>query len=412
MGLFGIKKADEDNKSSNTFINESVINAQDYSNMPNNTIVGYNDPTLENSNVNVENIVSPEVVPETFVYSQIDMNENQSVDSVVMTVDSNTYAPIDTPVLENESSSVIEPSVPFDNSALFEMPAGAIQEQPVSEEVEVLEELDTSDIELPEVVEEVIPQYDPLNNANNPIPVNPVAEGPAPDELGLFEEEVEVKTNLITVMNMIIGIIIKPATTIFENVKNYTKFLKSLLLSFWMGIFSFIFCLIGRLIAGSFSTTKDAISGASKINLDFSGLFNTSNYVPYLLITLLIGFVAIIIIALVYYFSSFVSSKGVHIGVYFAISSLSIVPTIIGFTILHPIISILSSSIALLVLMFCIIYTLIILFTGINYTVKFKTADGALLYNAVNIAIIFSIMVFIFSTLSTLNILDLVFILR
>ena len=45
MGLFGIKKANEDTKPSNTFINENVINAADYSNMPVNTVVGYNQPT-------------------------------------------------------------------------------------------------------------------------------------------------------------------------------------------------------------------------------------------------------------------------------------------------------------------------------------------------------------------------------
>lgn len=462
MGLFGIKKANEDSKPSNTFINQDIINAEDYSNMPNNTVVGYTNPALDIQNVEQNNYNDNS--QETFVYSQVNtndyndqfvgmdlnngdyvnnqvvpdysnvpmeqgyvdynvnqmnevvvnpyleniktpvFNEEVSTDSVVMTVDSNiTYNQDFSDVNYQQNNVSYTEQVPFDNSALFALPEGAVvEEEPVVEEIvpEVVEE-----VKEPEVV------LNPLDNGSNPIPVNPVADGPALDELALFDEEEEVKTNLFTVINLMIGIVIKPGTTIVENAKKYKRMFNSMALVFWVSMLSFAMCLAGRIIAGCFSRTHDAISGASKISLNFSSLVDTNNYVPYLMVTFLIGIIAIFVVALVYYASSFVNSKGVHIGVYFAISALSLVPVIIGFTVLHPIISILSSGIALLALIFTVIYALIILFTGINSILVFKTEDGRLIYNAVNIAIIFSIMVFIFSTLAKLNILDLTFIL-
>ncbi|MBE6145086.1 MAG: YIP1 family protein [Firmicutes bacterium] len=438
MGLFGIKKANEDTKPSNTFINENVINAADYSNMPVNTVVGYNQPT-DVSNPDVMNYDANSNNGETFVYSQVSNNDynnqfvsaglNQNVDQSTMynnqmmnQVDSNMYSSeptSDVVVTVDNNFNQVDSSnygvnqefsgmnnVPFDNSALFALPEGAVVEEPEPEPEPVVEEVVVE--EEPQVV------LDPLNNANNPIPVNPVAtneevkvvEEVVEEEIPLFDEEEEVKTNLFTVVNMMIGVVIKPGTTISTNARRYKKMFDAISITFWVSVLSFVMCLAGRLVVGCFSKTENAISGASKIVLDFSRLVDTNNYIPYLLITFFIGLGTILVVALIYYLSSFIFSKGIHIGTYFAISTLSVVPVIIGFTILYPIITILSSGIAMMALIFSIIYALIILFTGINEVLKFKNNDQRIIYNAINMAVIFSIMLFIFNVLSDLNILD------
>lgn len=438
MGLFGIKKANEDTKPSNTFINENVINAADYSNMPVNTVVGYNQPT-DVSNPDVMNYDANSNNGETFVYSQVSNNDynnqfvsadlNQNVDQSTMynnqmmnQVDSNMYsseATSDVVVTVDNNFNQVDNSnydvnqefsgmnnVPFDNSALFALPEGAVVEEPEPEPEPVVEEVVVE--EEPQVV------LDPLNNANNPIPVNPVAtneevkvvEEVVEEEIPLFDEEEEVKTNLFTVVNMMVGVVIKPGTTISTNARRYKKMFDAVSITFWVSILSFAMCLAGRLVVGCFSKTENAISGASKIVLDFSRLVDTNNYIPYLLITFFIGLGTILVVALIYYLSSFIFSKGIHIGTYFAISTLAVVPVIIGFTILYPIITILSSGIAMMALIFSIIYALIILFTGINEVLKFKNNDQRIIYNAINMAVIFSIMLFIFNVLSDLNILD------
>lgn len=438
MGLFGIKKANEDTKPSNSFINENVINAADYSNMPVNTVVGYGQPT-EVSNPDVMNYDTNGNNGETFVYSQVSNNDynnqfvsanpNQNIDQssmytneVVGQQDPNVYNNVpnsDVVVTVDNNFSQIDNSnygvnpefggmnnVPFDNSALFALPEGAVVEEVEAEPEPVVEEVVVE--EEPQVV------LDPLNNANNPIPVNPVAtkeevkvvEEVVDEEIPLFDEEEEIKTNLFTVVNMMIGVVIKPGTTISTNARRYKKMFDAVSITFWVTILSFVMCLVGRLVVGCFSRTENAISGASKIVLDFSRLVDTNNYIPYLLITLFIGLGTILVVALIYYLSSFIFSKGIHIGTYFAISTLAVVPVIIGFTILYPIITILSSGVAMMALIFSIIYALIILFTGINEVLKFKNNDQRIVYNSVNMAVIFSIMLFIFNVLSDLNILD------
>jgi hypothetical protein len=52
------------------------------------------------------------------------------------------------------------------------------------------------------------------------------------------------------------------------------------------------------------------------------------------------------------------------------------------------------------------------LITGINSIVKYKTKDGKILYNAINLSIIFSVMIFIFNALSELHVLELAFLIR
>ena len=80
MGLFGIKKVDEP-KQNGTFINQDVINAPDYSNMPNNVVVGYSTPTneLQNNNVSYDmNNYSQNNDQQTFVYTQVNANDFNS----------------------------------------------------------------------------------------------------------------------------------------------------------------------------------------------------------------------------------------------------------------------------------------------------------------------------------------------
>lgn len=471
MGLFGIKKVDEKNNRSNTFFNDSVINAPDYSNMPNNNVVGYMQPMDSVQNVNRENTSyngNNINTQETFVFSQVNKNDynNQFVNTnfnqvqnysnnnvtqndynnmvsndvfmqaptsnnnmmnhdVVMRIPDNNnnnnnqvnlnrdnyHENFESNIPYNQNNNDIT-SNSFDNSALFSLPNGAIADEPV---VEVLDELEDP----PPVLE---PQdvLDPLNNGSNPIPVNPVATKEEPkveaveeiqEEQPLFEEEEEIKTNLFTVISMMFNVVINPGTTISTNARRYKKIFDSLMVTFWITMLSIILSLAGRIIAGCFSTSYNAISGASRIGLNFSNLVDANNYVPYLLITFLIGIVAALVIGLVYYISSFISSKGIHIGTYLAISTLSIVPVIVGFTIIHPIVSIITSTLASMLLIFCIIYSLMILITGMNEILKFKNKNSRIIYNAINITIIISIIIFIFETLSRMNVLDLMILL-
>ncbi len=257
----------------------------------------------------------------------------------------------------------------------------------------VTEELDEKEVEL-----------DPLNNANNPVPVNPVA----PKDNVIPEEELptNVKANIFAVIGLMFSMLVKPGTTIVKNAKKYRSMFKAGSVSLWITIISLALCVLARVVCGCFSKSYNSISGATNINLDMTMLFDPSNYLPYLLITLIFSLGLIVILSLVYYASSFLNSKGIHMGTYFMVSSLGLVPLIIGVTVLYPIISILSTYIALFALIFSFLYTLIAILTGMNEILVFRNNDKKIAYNVLNISCVILIMVFIFRLLGSFHIID------
>jgi hypothetical protein len=115
--------------------------------------------------------------------------------------------------------------------------------------------------------------------------------------------------------------------------------------------------------------------------------------------------IAISIASLIYYASSFLNSKGVHMGTYFMVSSLAMVPVIFGVLVLYPIASIISMYIGLLLFIFTFLYTLISFFLGMNEVLVFGNINKRILYNVINLSLIFLIMIIIFVLCFRLNIL-------
>lgn len=261
------------------------------------------------------------------------------------------------------------------------------------EQTEDLEALDETVVE---------PQLDPLNNANNPIPVNPVA----PKE-EVVEEELpeDVKANLFSAIGMMFGMIVKPGTTIIKNSKRYRSISKALVVTLWISVLSIILCMAARIVVGMFHVNYNSVTGQAAVSLNFVNMFDLENYTPYLLVSFIMSFGAICIASLVYYASSFLNSKGVHMGTYFMVSCLAMVPVIMGVLVVYPIINVFSPYIALFVFVFTLLYTLISFYIGMNEVLKFKSVDKRILYNVINLSLIFIIIVVVFLICFRLNIL-------
>lgn len=271
----------------------------------------------------------------------------------------------------------------------------AIEELDLPEEK--LEELDEV-----ESLEENKVELDPLNNANNPVPVNPVA----PKE-EVVEEELpeDVKANLFSAIGMMFGMFFTPGTTIIKNSKKYKSITKALTVTLWISLVSIILCMVARIVVGMFSVKYNSVTGASTVSLTFINMFDLDNYTPYLLVAFIMSFGSITIAALVYYASSFLNSKGVHMGTYFMVSSLAMVPVIVGVLVLYPIINIFSQYAAILVFVFTFLYTLISFFIGMNEVLTFGNINRRILYNVINLSLIFMIIVIVFLLCYRLNIL-------
>lgn len=262
--------------------------------------------------------------------------------------------------------------------------------------VETLEQ-----VELP-VQNETTVVLDPLNNANNPVPVNPVA--PKDDYV---EEDLptDVKANLFSVGGMMLGMILSPGTTIIKNSKKYRSINKALAVVFWISVISIILAMATRIVVGSFNTSYNSVSGFSSVYFDMSNIFNLDNYVPYFVIAVIMSLGAIVIASIVYYASSFLNSKGVHMGTYFMISSLAMVPIISGVLIFYQVASIISVYLGLLFIIFTFVYTLISFYVGMNEVLVFDSIDKRILYNSINLSIIFLVIILIFVVCFKLNVL-------
>ena len=148
---------------------------------------------------------------------------------------------------------------------------------------------------------------DPLNNARNPIPVNPVA--PVEDKKNYDD----VKVTPMFILTLFFDIIKKPGTTLTSYIEKYQGTKTSFTITMFLTVFSLIVGLLMSVITGGFIKNYNVTTGSYTTKYDINGIF-TQNYLRYLLIALLVSGGLILIVSLVYYGASFFNSKGVSLG--------------------------------------------------------------------------------------------------
>ena len=151
--------------------------------------------------------------------------------------------------------------------------------------------------------------------------------------------------------------------------------------------------LVARFIVGSFSKSYNAIIGTYSISLTFANVLDVNNYLEYLLMGILVSLVAVLVIATVFYGSSFINSKGIPFGSYLIISNTAMIPFIIGVTALGPILSVLSNYFAIAVYIFTFLYSMICLMIGMDEVLIFKSINKRIFYYVLNLTIIVIILI-------------------
>jgi hypothetical protein len=354
---------------------ETVVNNEqpqvDQQNQPNNQIL-YNQPTnmyYSDNNQMVDN-------NQGFVSAE-QMNPN--MDQMNPGVDQ-MYTSMEQPV-EMMEDQVIQDDVPLEqvvnmeainNMANISMESTAVEEEP--EELEQVEE----------VPEELEVKLDPLNNANNPIPVNPVAVDVVLDN----SEAEKAKTGLFVNIGICLGLLFKPAKTIVENTKKYKLTKKAFSVYLWMLLLSILLCLASRLVLGCFVKTISPVTGKYSINFDMGRMFMLDNYTWWLGSTIVIAGIFVLLIALVYYACSFMNSKGISFGTYLMLATIGTVPCTVGFLVLLPIGALFSSYFGLILFMIGFLYGYLIFLVGVMNTLNFKDVDSLLKYNLINMLIL------------------------
>ncbi|MBQ8659619.1 MAG: hypothetical protein IJ475_02120 [Bacilli bacterium] len=232
---------------------------------------------------------------------------------------------------------------------------------------------------------------DPHNNANNPIPVNPVA----PMEEEIYEN---IDMPFSDVVKMTLGIFLRPASNIKENAKKYSEMHNCLKFTLIITVLSIVLSLVGCVVVGGFNITIDPLTGGYTRGFSLDNILQ-QNFLSYIVKGVLISGIGIFVVSLVYYASSFMNNKGVKFGTYLMISNLSFLPFILGCSLLMPITCIFSTYIGLCLMVICILYMLVIYITGVNEILAFQTVDRKVFYNLFNFSLIFIIIMVLFYVL-------------
>ena len=232
------------------------------------------------------------------------------------------------------------------------------------------------------------PVLDPLNNANNPVPVNPVA----PPETK--KKVVAVAVSPLEPFKAILKMIKKPSDLIEEVAPKYEHFMSSVMFTAFLTVVTIVLTLITRLVVGGFIKTYDNARGSYTSTFDFSNISN-QNFLHYILIALIVSGLAIITVSIISYASSFLNSRGMTFGKIIMITNVSFIPIIIGINVLSPLLSIISESVGFAALIINIIYTIILFVTGMNYYLQTDKLNDKIFYNILNFSIIVIVIVII-----------------
>lgn len=228
--------------------------------------------------------------------------------------------------------------------------------------------------------QEYIQSLDPLNNANNPIPVNPVAP---------VEEVIEKeKLGFGGIIKMVLGMVFHPGDVLDEKPDKYGTINNGLKLTLILTVLTLVLTLVFRVIAGMFIKDTNTVTGFGSIGFDFDNIFMLE-YSYYLITAVIISGVCILVVSLIYYLSSFFNNKGVSFGEYLIITSLSFIPFLFGYSVLLPVGSIFSSFIGYILLGVTVIYTLVSFISGINQALTFSSVNRKIIYNTFNLSVIF-----------------------
>lgn len=308
------------------------------------------------------------------------------------------YVPL-TPINENQ--------VPVQNSQIEELDTIAQTEQPASnvqgQNTFVAATMvggNANQGTLVEVAEQQ-PILDPLNNANNPVPVNPIA----PDDEK--RRVVAVAVSPFAPLGAILSVLKKPGELIEETVPKYEHFMSSVMFTVFLTITTLVLTLLTRLVVGGFIKTYNNASGSYTATFNPSNITN-QNFLHFLFIALIFSGIAITIVTIICYASSFLNSKGLTLGKILMITNVSFIPLIMGVNVISQLLSIISDNVGFASLVISIIYTIILFVTAMNHYIQTDKINTKILYNIINFSIIIIvitvILTFLYPGLSVLGI--------
>ena len=295
-----------------------------------------------------------------------------------------------------DESKVIKPNQKVDN--LAEMDKAILerkkqidmireQEKEALRVKQIVEEQKKKDLEAQKKVEEdYIKSLDPLNNATNPMPVNPKAP--------VEEKTTKEKLKFFDIISFTLGMIYHPGDMLDEKPDMYGNTSNGIKFAIFSTIWTIVLSLVGRVLLGLFIKTYNSVTGSYTTRIGFDNIL-TLDYSTFIVNAVVVSGVSILIVSLIYYLSSFFNNKGVSFGEYLLITNLSFISFLVGYSILLPLGCIVHYYLGYALLGVSVIYTLVCFISGINNELKFRSNNRKIIYNAFNLSVIFLVIAFV-----------------
>ncbi|MDD2435746.1 MAG: zinc ribbon domain-containing protein [Bacilli bacterium] len=157
----------------------------------------------------------------------------------------------------------------------------------------------------------------------------------------------EIKPHPVVVyLKFILSFLLKPMTTLKKEINKFEDYKKTLILSSLIVLFTSFLTLLNIIIS---SIIKNNFNGTI---LDYLKTFNNNS---------VIYFAILILITLIYFLTSIVIKKEPHFFRLLGITTISVIPLVIGLLVFMPLSKMISIGLGMFIAIASIIYTLLIL---------------------------------------------------
>lgn len=212
----------------------------------------------------------------------------------------------------------------------------------------------------------------------------------------LEDSDKKVSGNFFICFLVFIQTLIFPGSSVIKNTEKYVEGKKAIKVSVSIIIYIVLFSFVGRIIGGCFVEKYIALKRDYGYVLDFGNLGNIDT-LSLVLCAAIIPISLILVLAAVNYASSFVRNKSLSFGAYLLVNSLAIIPFILGFNVILPVLSVLSKNIAIFLFILSFIYSLIIYLNAIDYLMEFSTYNRKVFYLLLNYTVVLVIIFLLIS---------------
>ena len=218
---------------------------------------------------------------------------------------------------------------------------------------------------------------------------NPVYVEEKPEEV-----KEDIKVNILSTIKLMIGAILKPVTSVPKNSKSIEDLKKAISFLVHYVVVLLVLSIATAILSGFFVKNYDINTGLYNTYMDFGNVINVK-FVDVIIKTLSFSLLFTLIVAFIYYITSFFRNKGVAVGTYIILSSLALLPLYLGLFVLYPLLSIWSYFLGFFAFVISFIFSLFSLYNAIVSLLEFKSEEKKIFYNLFNIGIVVFLLILI-----------------